>query len=81
MWTEEGYWLSRGIYPVIGESTLRSIFATTTAKNYKIVIFDVKAFVYEDLEDEIYMYPLEGYDYKNKILKLKKAIYGLKKHR
>jgi len=65
--------------PVIGHSALRSIFALATAKDYKMVIFDVKtAFLYGDLEDEIYMYQPEGYNYKNKILKLKKAIYGLK---
>jgi len=44
-----------------------------------MVTFDVKtAFLYGDLENEIYMYPPERYNYKNKILKLKKAIYELK---
>jgi len=36
------------------------------------------AFLHEDLEDEIYMYSPERYNYKSKILKLKKAIYKLK---
>jgi len=49
--------------PVIGHSALRSIFALAAAKNYKMVTFDVKtAFLYGDLEDEIYMYPPEGYN-------------------
>lgn len=64
--------------PVIEQSALRSTFAIATAKN-KIVTFDVKmAFLYGKLNDDIYIYPPEEYNYKNKVLKLKKAIYGLK---
>jgi len=65
--------------PVIGQNALRSIFAIAAAKECEIVTFDVKtAFLYGELEDEVYMYPPEGYNYKRKILKLKKALYGLK---
>jgi len=65
--------------PVIGQNALRSIFAIAAAKECEIIIFDVKtAFLYGELEDEVYMYPPEGYNYKRKILKLKKALYGLK---
>jgi len=63
---------------VIEHSTLRNIFAIAIARNCKMITFDVKtAFLYE-LEDEIFMYPPEGYNYKNKIFKFKKAIYGLR---
>lgn len=64
---------------VIEHSTLRNIFAIAIARNCKMITFDVKtAFLYGELEDEIFMYPPEGYNYKNKILKFKKAIYGLR---
>jgi len=65
--------------PVIGQNALRSIFAIAAAKDYKIISFDVKtAFLYGELEEDIYLYPPEGYNYKSKILKLKRALYGLK---
>lgn len=65
--------------PVISQSAMRSIFAIAIVKGYKIITFDVKtAFLYGDLEEDIYVYPPEGYNYKNKVLKLKKAIYDLK---
>jgi len=65
--------------PVIGQNALRSILAIAAAKQYKIISFDVKtAFLYGELEEDVYMYPPEGYNYKRKILKLKKALYGLK---
>jgi len=64
---------------VIEHSTLRNIFAIAIARNCKMITFDVKtAFLYGELEDVIFMYPPEGYNYKNKILKFKKAIYGLR---
>lgn len=64
---------------VIDQSALRSILvAIATARNYEIITFDVKIFLYGELEGDIYMYP-EGYNYKNKILKLKKTLYGLKR--
>jgi len=39
---------------VMGHSALRNIFALATAKDYKMVIFEKTAFLYGDLEDEIY---------------------------
>lgn len=48
-------------------------------KNYHIVSFDVKtAFLYDNLDDDVYKYPPERYKHKEKILKLNKALYGLK---
>jgi len=65
--------------PVIGQNALRSIFAIAAAKDNKIISFDVKtAFLYGELEEDVYMYPPKGYNYKRKILKLKKTLYGLK---
>jgi len=65
--------------PVMSQNALRSIFAIAAAKECEIITFDVKtAFLYEELEDEVYMCPPKGYNYKRKILKLKKALYGLK---
>jgi len=58
---------------VIGQNALKSIFAITAAKKCEIITFDVKtAFLYGELE--VYMYLPEGYNYKRKILKLKKAL-------
>lgn len=65
--------------PVISTSALRVLFAVGAIKNYVIVIFDIKtAFLYGEVEEDVYMYPPEGYDCKGKVFKLKKALYGLK---
>lgn len=64
---------------VIGTTALRSLFAVTTVKGFEIMTFDITAaFLYGNLHDEVYMYPLEGYNCKDKMFKLKKALYGLK---
>jgi len=36
------------------------------------------AFLYGNVEENVYMYPPEGYNLKGKVFKLKKALYGLK---
>jgi len=65
--------------PVISASALRSLFAIAAAKKYSIVTFDVKtAFLYGTLEEEIYVWPPQGYKAANKLFKLNKALYGLK---
>ncbi|CAB3257951.1 unnamed protein product [Arctia plantaginis] len=66
--------------PVVSQSTLKSLFAIAASKNSEIVTFDVKtAFLYGELDDDIFMYIPDGYDKEpNKIYKLKKALYGLK---
>ena len=65
--------------PVISMSALRSLLAIAAAKCYSIVTFDIKtAFLYGVLEEEVYIYPPDGYKMKNKLCKLKKALYGLK---
>ena len=41
--------------------------------------FDIKtAFLYGELDEDIYMYPPKWYECKNKLCKLNKALYGLK---
>lgn len=66
--------------PVISQSTLRTIIALTVYNNFEMMFFDVKtAFLYGELQDEVYMKMPEGYKNKNdKICKLNKALYGLK---
>lgn len=65
--------------PVISVSALQSLFAIAAAKRYSIVTFDIKtAFLYGVLDEEVYIYPPDGYKIKDKLCKLKKALYGLK---
>jgi len=64
--------------PVISTNALRSLFALAAIKKYKLVTFDIKtAFLYGNVEENVYMYP-EGYNFKGKMFKLKKALYRLK---
>lgn len=65
--------------PVISTSALRSLFAIAAMKNYVTMTFDIKtAFLYGILDEDVYMYPPDGYNNKDKVFKLKKALYGLK---
>lgn len=65
--------------PVVSTTALRILFALTTIRNYKMVTFDIKtAFLYGNLNENIYMYLPEGYNHSNKICRLNKALYGLK---
>lgn len=65
--------------PVMNASAIRSIYAVAALKGYKATTFDIKtAFLYGVLEEELYMYPPEGYNKRGKLFKLKKALYGLK---
>lgn len=68
--------------PVVGINSLRTILALSTGVNFEMITFDVKtAFLYGALEEEIYMYLLEGYDIngnKNQVFRLNKSLYGLK---
>ena len=67
--------------PVINNASLRILFALVAKKNYLLTTFDIKtAFLYGKLDEDedVYMYPPEGYNYGNKICKLQRALYGLK---
>lgn len=64
---------------VVNNVSLRILFALAVKKNYSLITFDIKtAFLYGNLDEDVYMYPPEGYNYGNKICKLQRALYGLK---
>lgn len=66
--------------PVARYDSIRAILAITAQFQMHLVQFDVKtAFLYGNLEEEIYMCQPPGFhDKTNKVLKLKKGLYGLK---
>ena len=68
--------------PVVRYTTLRLLLALTVRKNYDIIHLDVEcAYLQGDLEEDIYMEQPKGFGikgHKDKVLKLNKAIYGLK---
>lgn len=67
--------------PVVRHTTLRLLFALSVQLNLDIIHLDVKtAFLNGDLDETIYMQKPEGFACTDdkKVLKLSKAIYGLK---
>jgi len=66
--------------PVTRLETLRLMFVLAVEQNWEIRQIDVKnAYLYGDLDEEIYMEAAKGMDIpKGKVLRLKKALYGLK---
>lgn len=67
--------------PVVRHSTLRLLFAISVKLGLDITQLDVKtAYLNGHLKEEIYMCAPEGFvsEMSGKILKLKKAVYGLK---
>ena len=68
--------------PVVRFETVRMMIALAALKDWHISGLDVKtAFLYGDLDEELYMEQPEGFkdpQNKNKVMRLKKAIYGLK---
>ena len=66
--------------PVTRLETLRMMFALAVENDWEIRQVDVKnAYLYGDLEEEIYMEPPKGMDVpKDKVFLLKKALYGLR---
>ena len=62
--------------------TIRVILGIVVAENLHLEQLDVKiAFLYGDLEEDIYMQQPEGFAIQgneNQVCKLKKSIYGLK---
>jgi len=61
---------------------VRILLATAALKDWDIKALDVKtAFLYENLDEELYMEQPEGFvkkGHEGKVYKLKKALYGLK---
>jgi hypothetical protein len=69
--------------PVSKLATLRALLAVANEKDLELEHLDVKtAFLYGDLEEEIYMNLPEGYGFTTKgdrsVCKLRKTLYGLK---
>lgn len=66
--------------PVARYDSIRAMLAVTAFNRMYLKQFDVKtAFLYGDLEEEIYINQPPGFtDNTNKVLKLKKGLYGLK---
>lgn len=65
--------------PVVNSSFLRILFALAVKKTIVLFTYDIKtAFLYRELDEDIYMFPPEGFSCGNKICKVKKSLYGLK---
>ena len=68
--------------PVVKMTTLRVLFALTTAIDLELFQMDVKtAFLHGDLDEELYMLQPKGYVIPGKekqVCKLKRSLYGLK---
>ena len=68
--------------PVAKYASLRTILSIAATKDWEIYQLDVKtAFLYGDLDEDIYMKQPQGYVVKGKerlVCKLKKGLYGLK---
>lgn len=65
--------------PVINSSSMRIIFGLAAVRDYRIIKFDIKtAFLYGDIQEDVFMELPEGYEQTEKICKLKKSLYGLK---
>jgi len=66
--------------PVANLASIRAVLSVAAKQNMTLTQFDVAtAFLYGNLEEEIYMKQPEGYeDTTNKVCKLNKSLYGLK---
>ena len=68
--------------PVARFETVRVVLALAAQKQWKVFQFDVKsAFLNGELHEEVYVDQPPGFEMeneKNKVYKLKKALYGLK---
>ena len=66
--------------PVTRLETIRMLFALAVQKDWEVCQIDVKtAYLYGDLDEEIFMEPPNGLDVpEGHVLCLRKALYGLK---
>lgn len=79
---KEGLDFNETFAPVAKYSSLRLLFARSAALNLDILQLDIKtAFLYGELNEEIYMQQPDGYitpGQEGKVCKLLKSLYGLK---
>lgn len=66
--------------PVANMVSIRMLFSYAAMKNLKMAQFDIKtAFLYGELDEEVYMEQPEGFEEGNdKVCLLKRSLYGLK---
>ena len=67
--------------PVAKMNTVRILLSLAAHYNWQLLQYDIKnAFLHGDLDEEIYMNILPGFEGNtgNKVCKLKKALYGIK---
>ena len=78
----EGTDFQKTFSPVARYEAIRFLLAHAALKNWEIEAMDIKtAFLYGELDEEIYMEQPEGFvksGQENKVCHLKKAIYGFK---
>ena len=67
---------------VVKYSSIRTLLSSVAMRDYELEQLDVKtAFLYEELDEDIYMDQFEGFVIPGKedlVCKLKKSLYGLK---
>ena len=77
---KEGVDFKETFAPVARYDSIRTVLSLVSALDFHMIQFDVRtAFLYGDLEEEIFMQQPEGFsDGSNKVCKLLKGLYGLK---
>lgn len=76
---KEGIDFKETFSPVLRYSVLKLLFALSVKLDMKVTHYDVTtAFLNGNLEETVYMQPPPNLSLKGKVLKLKRAIYGLK---
>lgn len=81
---KEGIDFNETFAPVIKFTTIRTMLAVTTLKNYKVHQMDISnAYLHVKVEEELYINQPDGFKVTNKygeelVCKLNKSIYGLK---
>ena len=75
----EGVDYDKTFSPTVSIKTVRIILALAAIKNWKLRHLDIKnAYLYGDLDRQLYMQQPIGFEIDNKVCELKKGIYGLK---
>ncbi|KAJ8127933.1 hypothetical protein O1611_g5703 [Lasiodiplodia mahajangana] len=84
-WVARGFEQTHGIdfqetfASVIRQKTYRTLFALAAREDWDVDHLDVKtAFLYGDIDGDVYMHLPPGFEQLGKICKLRKALYGLK---